>query len=87
MLSWRTGLFHGNRWFHTAGAVWAVLVSQLFVMSAVLEAAGFREAGGELWGFFLVPLAADLTIAWELLGVWRCTSQGLRGKLLRFLCC
>lgn len=45
--------FSWHRWFHTAGAVWAVLVSQLFVMSAVLEAAGFREAGGNCGVFFL----------------------------------
>lgn len=43
--------FSRHRWFHTAGAVWAVLISQLFAMSAVLEPAGFKGVGGAMKAF------------------------------------
>ncbi|OPJ80126.1 hypothetical protein AV530_002515 [Patagioenas fasciata monilis] len=39
-----------------------------------------------LWRAGAARQAADLTTAWELLGVWRCTSQGLRVRAIFLLC-
>ena len=74
----------------TAGAVWGVIASQLFAMSAVLEAARFGR--GVAWvGLFLVPGAMGLAAAQGLVGACgllsalrRPVSAGLGGKLLRF---